>query len=413
MTTATVIQGSRNIALFQSGVGSFDGVQTLENGNVQVNGLRVFRSGSFRDSMGTQHDWEPEHMAQMVSNFEMLRDRGILPNVPVRDGHPSIFGGGGAVQGYITALRAQGGTLPTTGESVTFLVADFEFTEASGLAKWNSGTFRARSSEVGLYETNNEEYYWPVFQGFAFVDIPAVEGLYESPNTHKNFSMVRDDKENTVTQPGNQQQGGGSQQGGQQQQGNQQGGTGVPTPPANVAQPGQTPPPANATEQAQSQQYSAPANPVQLSLYGRPTTDFAAIQRHIDTLEQFETDTTRTNRENFVRSLASGPNPRMLASQIDATIAFAHTLDASQFTAWQKSWEAAARVPAVGMHGAGSPNLDGNTQPGGISPQQDEINRLEETVMRHGRAGTPQAQIEKMPSYVRLQQLKAAAAKTS
>ena len=60
---------------------------------LRVEGMPVFRSGTFRDSMGFQNTWESMHMREMVLHYNHLKDSGIFADVPVRAGHPAFFGG--------------------------------------------------------------------------------------------------------------------------------------------------------------------------------------------------------------------------------------------------------------------------------------------------------------------------------
>ncbi|MDP9013787.1 MAG: hypothetical protein M3O41_14255 [Pseudomonadota bacterium] len=128
-------------------------------------GLRVFRSGSFADSEGVRRRYTRADLDKMAVNYHTLVEKGLLPNVPVREDHSRSIK---SVVGYFTDVRRDG----------NFLVADIEFTEESAVQKYTSKTYRARSAEVGSYTDNDGNDYSPAILGVAFCDIPAVEGLY-------------------------------------------------------------------------------------------------------------------------------------------------------------------------------------------------------------------------------------------
>jgi hypothetical protein len=130
-----------------------------------ISGIRIFRAGSFSDSMGVRSEWTVEDLDAMVANFTKLRSNGILPNVPVRADHSRSIN---SVVGYFTNLYREG----------DYLLADMELTEPDAVGKYQRGTYRSRSAEIGVYVTNDEQVYWPTVLGLAFCDIPAVEGLH-------------------------------------------------------------------------------------------------------------------------------------------------------------------------------------------------------------------------------------------
>ena len=68
----------------------------LESGGeaLVLYGVPVFRSGTFRDSMGDENTWTDTHIAEMVSHFQQLSATGAFDRVPVRCDHYSIFSGG-------------------------------------------------------------------------------------------------------------------------------------------------------------------------------------------------------------------------------------------------------------------------------------------------------------------------------
>lgn len=374
-----------------------------DSGAFRVEGMPVFRSGTFKDSMGYQQTWEPEHLEQMVFNFNMLRDRGTLPNVPVRDGHRSFLGTGGQVIGYITKL--------THDQSAGRLLADYEITEPEAAAKIQRGTFRARSAEVGMYETNDEATYWPVFVGFAFVDIPAVEGLYNKKIEDGEYVLFTQNiKETTVTAPVTQKSGGGRQPA--------QGSPATPPdapevdgqrPGASGSSPtgGEPAAPVAATAQVDAANHGA-AQPgaFTFTVGGKPINDFAAVQRHITTLETAASEQRDAGRKAFVSGLA-GSN-KITQPQVESLTALALSMDDEQFGQFRAAYDAAPTQPLLAVHGA--PGTPGGT-PKGTEDANDELNILRETIAQHSRAGVSQAQIEKMPSFIRLRALEASTPK--
>lgn len=399
--------------------------ETLDNGNTLLRDIKIFRTGTFKDSMGIQHTWEPEHLEQMVFHYNLLKDRNILPAPPVRDGHKELFGGGGDVVGWVVDLQTQDG----------FLLADFEITEPEALGKIERGTFRARSSEVGYYETNDEAMYWPVLMGVAFVDIGAVEGLFKRENTStRKFSLLTEEETPVSGENSNQNNGGNGAPPASGQQG---------TPPASPPNPAgnQQPPAAQHNQQQaggdgqgggqgqpppvqQQQQHTQPPTPVQpsgnttanggtangsmsggnftFSLNGAPTTDFGAVQQHITALETAAREQADAARREFVNGLAR--DNRIAATQVESLTAHALSLSDEQYKTFRASFEAAPTVGLLGQHGGGTvtnPNGEGD-------PQAAEVATLEEIVANHRRAGMKDEQIKKTNSYQRLQELKTA-----
>lgn len=368
----------------------------LGNGNWAIDGLRIFKSGTFKDSMGFQRTWEVEHLEQMIFNYNMLRDRGLFPNVPVRTDHSASID---RVVGYIESLRRDG----------NFLVADLEITEPDAYDKWKRGTFRSRSLEVGAYETNDESMYWPVVMGLAFVDIPAVEGLHsknkESDKLAMSFSQYMQDehKETSVAEDATNQD---KTDGGEQQTdgGEKQTQTTPPTAPAQTET--QPAPPAPVTpgepqiqegdNQGEGQHR---AGSFSFRVNGQTITDFGAVQRHIEALEGFQRESIKTARQDFVKGLAT--DNKIAATQLDSLTELAVGMSDEQFNAFKVSYESAPQSSLLASHG----NTGGGTPPAG-SPADEERQILEEQVAMHRRSGMSEDKLQKTDSYRRLQELK-------
>lgn len=177
-------------------------------------------------------------VAALVERFDrLLADVQFQP--VVRQDH---WSGMGDVVGYVTGLKATRHPDPADGgREKLFLQATFEITEQDALDKIVRRTYRNRSSEFLYYETNRGDVYSLVFGGFAFVDIPAVEGLGEIklsrgtvPGRTKGLTVT----EQTSTPPAGTE---GTPAAGS---------TTAPTPPATTTEPTSTPPVAPAPSPA-------------------------------------------------------------------------------------------------------------------------------------------------------------------
>jgi len=366
-----------------------------DNGVLVVRRKPVFRSGTFRDSAGIQSTWEPLHIDMMMNHFKMLRERNILSDVPVRDGHPGWImsgqEGNGKVIGWHTDLGSE--ELEIAQGKFTFLLADYELTDEEGKAKEQSGTYRNRSSEIGEYHTNDEAMFWPVYMGVAMVDFSAVEGLnfskFSATSELKTpegrvFHVFMDEKEAPAV-------------------------SGAQALPTGQAAPA-APPVVPVVPAAPAAQHAAPVTqPLQFTLNGAVTTDFAAVQTHINTLEQFRQETETSAVESFVRGLATpeGGN-KLLASAVEATLVWAKTQNPEQFTAWKALQEATPAHPIVGQQFG---NTNQANEGNGAQPNQATADMLQEyedacaIVRMHQRGNMKQADIEKLPSWVKMKAL--------
>jgi hypothetical protein len=400
-----------NVLLFMTGDITRDPqpkMQKFQKGDKSVlslTGVPVFRTGVFRDSMGDQTAWESIHLRQMVDHYNLLKDRKIFEDVPVRDGHPHwLLNTGSSLQpgkvvGYHTGLRVEQHASAHDGSTYDFLVADYEILDPEAQQNVELGLWRNRSAEVGFYVTNDPETeFWPVYRGMAYVDLPAVEGLnsFMSPNHGYMF-----EKEPAVTGPA--------------------GTTNPPTPtppapqpPAPSPQPAPQPAPSPQPEPSPSpqptppaQQHAAPpAIPPALPLTytfrvgGVETRDAAAVQTHIDVLEKFQTDTTETNRKDFVTALSK--DNKILATQVESLTAFALGLTPEQYEQWAKTYESAAPNPVLGQHGAAN---GGTPPPPAADNKDDDKEVLRETVVQLRRSGMTVDQVKKSKSYNQLVKL--------
>lgn len=121
--------------------------------------VEIFKAGTYRGKEYTKADLE-----KMVRNFNLLKKKKIYPNVPVRVDHGNSAHD---VCGYIEKLTVKGKKL----------IADLDITEENIYQKIKRTTLRSRSVEIGTYDDNKGNSYYPVVYGVAWVDIPQVEGL--------------------------------------------------------------------------------------------------------------------------------------------------------------------------------------------------------------------------------------------
>lgn len=340
-----------------------------------VDDIAVFRTGSFSDSMGRRNTWEEMHLDGMIANFNMLRDRNIFSNVPIRSGHPGFITTGqdgvGKVVGWHTGLRKETRESSHDSSEYTYLIATYDIIDPEAQKAIASGLWRNRSAEVGTYVTNDDAEYFPVYFGVAYVDIPAVEGL----NAFSKGNDTRYIKEESMT---------AKEQ--------------AVTPVVPVA-PSIPAPPAVHAAVKEVEEHSAAAVQMAFSINGQSTSDLASVQKHIDTLETFRSETIESSRLDFVNGLVE--SGRILASNKEATESFAKSLSDSQFGAWKASQEVVANAPLLGeINGATGDHAQQSAV--ATDAKSDEISILAGTVRQHSRAGKSNDQIKVMSSYKRL-----------
>jgi hypothetical protein len=349
-----------------------------KDGSAIVRGVEIFKAGTFRDSLGDQHTWLPEHLTQMASNFNLLKNKGIFPNVPARRDHSFSID---KVMGYIESLTVKAGKL----------LSDIHVTEPTEVDKLARGTYRSVSLEVGMYTDNDEAMYWPVVFGVAYVDIPAVEGLHNKSKDISYFSRVNqgegqmpeaqvDDRPPQTVINFNGLPGHTGQATGQV---TTAGTPGQPAPaPAPAPSPAPSPNPAPAPA-------PTPATPPTGSfrIAGAETQDFGAVQRHIDSLELTLKTVDEANRKGFVKGLVD--NKQVLAAQQPALEAFALKLDAASYAEWAKTYEGSAALPLLQNYGQGAGDNTGNPDAGNneTDPVKDRIEVLTETIKDFRRIG--------------------------
>jgi hypothetical protein len=382
---------------------------------LQIRNMPVFRSGTFRDSYGIQHTWDDIHMDHMVQNFELLKSRSLLEHLPVRKGHPGFLTtpaqATDEIIGYHSALRTARMTNPADGKEYNYLFADYDILDPDAIDKIDRGQWRNMSAEVGHWFTNDEAEYWPVYSGVAYCDFSAVEGLknFASANgVGTSFSIMSTEQEQNVAGEPN----------------GQTGTTtvpptppGVPTPPVPPQNNGGAP----ATTGTQTEtpapvvQHAAPQQLFAFTVGGQQITDFAAVQQHLQRLEQENTvlqttfkEQREAGRKAFVKRLADA-NLVTAGDEMTKTEKFALELSDEHFAIWQGQWAHALPKEHLGVTTGGGTNFQAGQQtpaPGAGSPAvgaPNEIETAKEVVANFQRTGGMTVdQIKATPSYKKL-----------
>lgn len=336
--------------------------------------VKIFRAGTFTDSMGRTKTWTVDQFDIAVQNFFELRDRNILPNIPVREDHTTSIKD---VVGYLAGLRREG----------DLLVADVEWASPEAKRKWDSRQYRNRSVEIGQYVDNTGQKYDPVVLGLAFVDLPAVEGLYRIADHGGDMP-----EENTPTPDP----------------------TAAAEPEVTPEEtPEVTPEPAAVTPEPESTPEPEPelvgahsAHRPQVHTFrigGTDVSDYARVQAHIDALETFQEETVQGARAEFVAGLVS--NKIITAPQGESFSALVPTMTTEQFAQFKAGFEGAAPANLFARHDLGE-----GGDPQEVNAAADRISILEGIVASHRARGASEESIAKMASFQELQTLKSASA---
>jgi hypothetical protein len=346
--------------------------------------MPVFRSGTFRDSWGEQHTWTEGDIEKLVTNYTQLTSSGIMPHIPVRDGHRSLLGTSGTVVGWHTELKVEERESPIDKTKYKYLLATYEITEPDAAGKIKRGTWRNRSAEIGVYRTNAETTFDPAYMGVAYVDLPAVEGLEGfSLEDQKKFYCFMAERGTLVT--------------------------GTPsTPPAQPGPSGPAPVPPGGpapTEPTTTPPGPAPAPPTQahsFTIGGQTITDFGQVQAHITRLETensayaaAQKEATTQNRKDFVAKLVT--DKKAHGGQQTVLEEYALRLSPEDYSAWEKTWEVAPTQSVTAQHGASHPNDP--TPPGGETGTLKDVELAEQVVKMHERAGMAKDKLYALPSY--------------
>lgn len=391
MTNATLSTGQRRNCVFARNLGEPHRMYEKQAKNpagedvtaLVVEGKAIFRSGTFSDSMGYEHTWETLHMQQMVDHDALLRGRGLFEDIPVRRGHPD-WGGlfsdpvrnpMDELVGYMSNLRTEDRVNPTDGNTYTYLLADLEILEENAIKNIKSGLWRNVSAEISTYVTNGNAEYWPVMYGLAYVDIPAVEGLKSQHSKAANqYSIILE--EDMAPEP-------------------------------NKPQP---PVPNNSADELNNKEtssHSAPAQPsFAFSIAGKQTTDFAAVQQHINSLEsanagleQFKRESLEAGRVDFVKGLVK--DNKIPAPQEEQWVEYAKSQTDEGFAAWKNLMDDAPVLSITGAQGAGF--SQSHEQAVETTATDDRIEILKSTIAAHQMGGRmTEDQIKATGSYKEL-----------
>lgn len=389
-------------AFFAVGVLDAPSQTPVEGDTNIIKGMKVFRSGTFTDSMGRTNEWTVEDLQSMVTNFSLLRGNpvtidgevtydGPLPLVPQRLDHSKSIKD---VIGYFTNVYldpARPG----------FLFADVAITEPEHLARYRRGTYRNRSIEIGTYQDNFGNVYSPVVLGLAFVDLPAVEGLFSRNNgqpagDQSPPAKTTNQGENMFTTIEEAQAAYDAEVAAH-----------AATKAAKDAADAQVVTLTSTVAEKDGLLVSARAGqtqPFTFKMNGTETQDFAAIQAHVEVLETFRTESIQSARTGYVEQLAA--QGKITNPQKESFSNLALGMSQEQFELFKAGYDAApgksgifGTVPTFSGGGATPP------APSGDNPVQAKIDILRETVASHQRSGMSLDELKTKPSYIELQSL--------
>lgn len=336
--------------------------QRLDNGGAVVLNKRVFRAGKFRDSRGKMREWTAEDLETMVSNFSALHD--VLPHVPVRRDHTRSVSN---IMGYYTGLRTDG----------QYLFADYHITEPSDAEKYERGTYRNVSIEIGTYTTNDEETHAPVVMGLAYVDLPAVEGLFTLHQEDDAMSFTQEELDWAVAA-------------------------------TYAAAVEETTEFALAAGYAQGEldvraEFAADEDndrpPFKFALSdGTETTDYAKVQADLTAMSTVLAEQRDLFRHAFVNQLVE--DGKIIAPMADSLKEHVSNLSDDQYASFAATYEQAPRVGILGDHGGEE------TDPGKGDEFSAEVERLEQQLEFHRMSGLKDDQIKTLESFARLQEIR-------
>lgn len=346
--------------------------RTSDRGNPVVEGLTIFRVGTFTDMYGNESTWEDHHLDLMVAHFNILRDGNALPHVPVRVDHSYSLNG---VIGYLESVYR-------LAEDPQFLAVDLEFTEPDAYEKYKRGTFRNRSIELGSYTTNSDATYFPVVRGLAFVDLPAVEGLHSKKKDDAMSSFhIMTDKEESLVDPTTDDKG-------------------------------------SAAETKTEQVAPTTTPPFSFSLGDKATTDYAAVQAYITALQAenvvlkaAQDEITTQTRTDFVAGLATAGKIGQPA--VESMTKLAISMTPEQFTDFRASYELVPPSTLFSKFGE-TPTDQGKPGPAdGVDEAADKVAVNQDIIKSLHSVGVSQDKILKSTAYRQLEQVNPELAKSA
>lgn len=179
-----------------------------------------------------------------------------------------------------------------------------------------------------------------------------------------------------------------------------------PAPQASGTQPTPVPDPGTPAPQPNPEPQSGQEDSVLVPINGTGYTVPKVVGDHITALATFKKETIEGNRTSFVEALASPPQNKILATQVEGLKEFALSLSDEQFSKWKVSMETAPAQQLLGQHGI-TPGDNGAPKngSGGDDETQKRIVILKEILQSHRDAGVSEEDLKKKPSWAELQQL--------
>ena len=117
-------------------------------------------------------------------------------------------------------------------------------------------------------------------------------------------------------------------------------------------------------------------------IFGAEEHDFAKVQAHVDTLEEVVDTLDKGSREEFCKKLAE--DGKVLASKLDDVLTYAKGLDRPAYDAWAKNWEFVPGSSMFENHGS-SGGTDEGHKTGGEMKQSEIDQTVVDTYRRAGR----------------------------
>jgi hypothetical protein len=359
--------------------------------------VKIFRVGTFTDMFGRERTWTVEDLDKAVENFYALRDLNIVPNVPIREDHTISIKD---VVGYFLSVRRVG----------EFLFGDWEWSSWDAKYKWDEKKYRNRSIEIGQYVTNDGAKYDPVVLGLAFVDFPAVEGLYRIADHGDDMTTSNDNTDQAAADAAAAQAAAdaATAQAAADQAAAQAAADAAAAQAAADQAAAQAAADAAAAAAAQAAEpvgaHRANMQPHSFRLNGTDeVSDYAKVQEHIVSLETFRTETIESGRTSFLDGLVkdkviSGP-------QAEKFRVVVKDMDDATFAAFREGFDGMKPANLFARHDVG-----GSGGAPGDDARADRISVLEGIVANHRARGASPEDIQKMSSFQELQTLKNATA---
>lgn len=330
--------------------------------------MSIFRAGAFRDSRGRQTEWSLDRLHALADNFTALRP--VFPNVPLRRDHVRSVDN---VIGYFDQVYVKDDTL----------YGDFRVTEPGAVKKFERGTFRSRSIEIGPYESNNGKITAPAVLGLAMVDIPAVEGLFQRQDSKEiQVNFTQEELDWAVASAYAQ----ANEDAAAHVQSDLDWAMACAYAEGDIA--------------GRAEMADKDRAPFMFQLGDNDASnDFASVQRRLDALNQFVDEVTEKSRVDFIDSLVT--DSKIGAPQHDALVEFTKGLTPEQFASFRASYDDA---PKLGI--LGSKTDDGGKGPDPKSPLAVEYATAQETVAHHYRSGMSEEEVQKTHSFKTMVALK-------